>query len=172
MKKVLLLLLLITTIMKITKLSAYCFHNWSNEETISIQIYESKLSFIFYKQEMLNPLFPSVNLKAHHLLQPKGGIGCWNWKSIDKNNRKKEYYWVAYKGNTQLGKIVTLYGTATILGEGRFPIGGAINFSGYDENARAKFDIYFGPNPKSMPPWKYWKSPWKHKSKPWKTYKR
>ena len=146
MKKILLPLFLIATSMGITKLSAYCVYNWSNKKEISVLIYK-------------NPSKSKSNYKsdaeAAYVLSPKGGKGCWHWKSIDKNNRKKLWYWVAY--TKSLIK----------LGEGYFPIGGTITFAGYDKNARAKFIINYDGKP-----WRYWESPWNHKSRPWKTFKR
>ena len=132
--------------MTTTRLSAYCFHNWSKNENIIIQIYADKTA----KWAGFD--------KATYKLSPKGGKSCRNWKIIDKNNRKKQWRWVAYTKNYNRK-----------LGEGRFPIGGAVYFSGYDEDGYAKFSIYFGPDPKSMPAWEYWKSPWNHKSPPWET---
>ena len=105
------------------------------------------------------------------MLKP-GGRGCWNWKEIakskDPNKRTKEWYWVAYKGGKKIRTIWT-----DKLGEGYFPIGGAIAFKGYDQNARAMFQVFFDKkSSKNMPPWKYRESPWNHRSQPWKNYKR
>ena len=154
MKKILLPLSLIATSMGITKLSAYCVYNYSNEEKINLQIYSSK------KKSEIGGLF---NRKANYDLSPRGGKRCRNWKDFDKNNRKKQWYCVAFKGNWKLRHRYA----DSLLGEGYFPIGGAIVFAGYDENAKAKLEIYY-----DSKPWKWNKSPWNHKSQPWKTFKR
>ena len=143
MKKILLPLFLIATSMTIIRLSAYCTYNKSNEK-IYINIYKKRPGMF-------------TRTQAYHTLNP-GGKKCWNWKEIDKKNRKREYYWIASSKRQ--------------LGEGYFPIGSAIVFKGYDTSGRAIFNIHFGPNPKSMPLWNYRESPWNHRSQPWKTYKR
>jgi len=153
MKKILIPLFLIVTSMGIMKLSAYCVYNYSNDEKITIKIYPSKET---------SGVGSLAFRKANHVLSPKGDKACLNWKEIDSNNRKKELYWIAYKGGKQLRAIWTRK-----LGEGCFPIGGAILFFGYDKDARADFEIHFD-NKK----WKYHRSPWNHKSRPWETYKR
>jgi len=153
MKKILLLLLLIAASVRIIRLSAYCTYNYSNDGSITIQIYANKE----YSKES-----PYAHREAKHVLSPKNGKSCWNWQSIDPNNRKKEWYWVAFKGGTQLREK-----WIDKLGEGYFPIGGAILFFGYDKDDGADFEIHFD-NKK----WKYQKSPWNHISRPWKTYKR
>ena len=155
MKKILLSLFLIVTSMQVSKLSAYCVYNHSNDETIVIYVYPSKDAS---KKAAL------FKRKAKHELPPKYGKRCWNWKEISKN-RKKEWYWVAYKGRGQWYNMRTMW--TDKLGEGYFPIGGAVSFRGYDEDAKAIFKIFY--DKKS---WEYKKSPWNHKSKPWKTYKR
>ena len=150
MKKILLSLFLITTSMETIQLSAYCVYNWSNNEPITIKIYKAAE----------NPVTNSktYGIKATYKLQPRGGKRCRNWKDIDKNNRKKQWAWKAY---TQSGSYK--------LGEGFFPIGGTIVFGGYDENARAKFELNYDGKP-----WKYHESPWNwpRSIKPWKTYRR
>jgi len=103
MKKILLLLLLIAASVRIIRLSAYCTYNHSNDESIRIRIYKVK------NKKTYRP-------EATHVLLHKGDKACWNWKKIDSNNREKEMGWRAY---TLSGKD---------LGEGYFPIGGAILF--------------------------------------------
>jgi len=153
MKKVLLPLFLISASMGIIRLNAYCFYNHSNDETITVMLYTSK------GKSEIAPIF---NRKAHYVLSPKGNKACRNWRSVDKKDRKKEWYWEAFKG----GKKVRFIWTKT-LGEGYFPIGGSVLFMGYDANGRAKFDIYYDGKP-----WEYTKPPWNHRSRPWKTNKR
>jgi len=149
MKKILLPLFLISASMVTIKIGAYCAYNHSNDEPITIKVFSIKKD---------KKLFP----RATYRLQPKGDKVCRNWKSIDKNNRKKEWFWRAYNGDKRTINIWT-----DRIGEGYFPIGGAILFMGYDEDARAKFDIYYDGKP-----WEYEKSPWNHRSRPWKTNKR
>jgi len=157
MKKILLPLLFIATSMGITRLSAYCFFNKSNE-TITVLIYPSK------KKSQIAPLF---HKKAGYVLKP-GRRGCWGWKDIDRKNRNKEWYWVAYKGGKKIRTVWT-----DKLGEGYFPIGAGIYFRGYQPSGRAIFDIYFHKErSKKMPPWEWKESPWNHRSQPWRTYKR
>jgi len=138
MKKILLLLFFIITNMEIIQLSAYCFYNHSNEK-IRINIFSGKTTKFFGFD------------KAYYWLSPKGGKSCRNWKKIDKNNRKKEWYFTAYTKSFKR------------LGEGYFPIGGAIYFSGWYKD---EFSISYDGKE-----WEYWKKPWKHKKQPWKTYK-
>jgi len=138
MKKILLPLFFIATSMGVTKLSAYCVYNRSKQK-IYISTYK-KWPGMFTRTQGYHPLKPDSKK-------------CWNWKKIDKKNRKKEWYWVA-SSNRQLG-------------EGYFPIGGAIVFLGYDKNGQAKFSIHY-----DGPAWEYRKSPWNHKKRPWKTYKK
>ena len=152
MKKTLLSLFLITISMGIIKLNAYCFYNWSNKETITVFIYKSLLE---------SRGLPKLTKKASYVLSPKGGKRCWNWKSIG-GKRTKLWWWIAFKGGK---KVRTLF-TAK-LGERPFPIGSAVVFAGYDENAMAEFKINYDGKP-----WRYWESPWKHESQPWKTFKR
>ena len=148
MKKILLSLFLIVASMQVSNLSAYCTYNRSKNEKIIMKIYPSK------SKSEISPLF---NRKARHVLKP-GGEGCWNWKKIDPKNRKKEWYWVAFvERETESG-----FDVISPIGEGYFPIGGAIVFKGFNENARAKFNIYY-----DSKTWKYRKSPWNHKSRPW-----
>ena len=147
MKKILLPLFLIATSMKTTRLSAYCFYNYSKNKTIYVYTYESKQPL---RPKTLSPY------KARHELSPKDGKGCWNWKSIDKNDQKKLWYWVAYSKSLRK------------LGQGYFPIGGAVYYSGWTTR-KGMFEIYYNGKP-----WEYWKSPWNwpQSEKPWKTYKR
>ena len=152
MKKILLSLFLIVTSIEVSKLNAYCVYNRSQTDKLEIQIFPSK------KASQNAPLF---GIKARHKLKPNGGKACWNWKKIDPKNRKKVWYWVAYKRQPKFR-----------IGEGYFPIGSAIVFKEYDASGKAIFNIHFGPNPKSMPLWNYRESPWNYRSQPWKTYKR
>ncbi|HEB41627.1 MAG TPA: hypothetical protein ENI08_01235 [Candidatus Dependentiae bacterium] len=140
MKKILLLLFLIVTSMTIIRLSAYCVYNKSNQE-IYITIYSKK-------PQLLSP----GREKSYKKLKPDSRT-CWHWRDIDRKNREKEWYWVA--------------SSKGLLGEGYFPIGGAIVFRGYKKNGQANFTIHY-----DGPLWKYKESPWKHKEQPWKTYKR
>ena len=153
MKKILLPLFLIATAVGTVRLSAYCVYNWSSKERIIIQIYSGIAGF---------ELASDFNRRANYVLSPGGGKACWNWKDIDKNNRKKEWYWVAYDPGRK-----TINKRAGIVGKGYFPIGGTITFAGYDSNYKAKFRINYGGKT-----WRYWESPWNHKSQPWKTFKR
>ena len=155
MQKILLFLSFVIASMGMVRLNAYCFHNRSDNQKITVHTYSSKI------KSKISPLF----LKTDKELLPKGGKTCWNWKDIDKKNRKKEWYWIAFKIHETKETLIWK------LGEGYFPIGGNVSFLGYDKNGKSKFNIYFGPDSKSMPPWEYRKSPWNHKSQPWKTYK-
>jgi len=146
MKKILLPLLLITASMGTVRLNAYCFYNHSDSETITIRVHSSK------KDATIGSVFLK---KAQHKLNP-GEKACWNWKSIDKNNRTKLWYWIAYKGDFPVRTPWT-----TKLGEGHFPIGGAVYFSGWT-TPKGEFDIYYDGKP-----WKWRDPPWNHKSKPW-----
>ena len=130
--------------------------DFPDDKKITILIFSSKPKTILpYTDALYN--IGLLMIRAQHTLKP-GNKGCWNWKSIDKKNRAKEWYWVAFEGGHK-------WVGAKRLGEGCFPIGSAIYFSGWmtPEN---RFDIYYRGKP-----WKYWKSPWNHKKKPWKTYK-
>ena len=137
MKKIILSLFLIATSMGVTRLSAYCVYNYSNEK-IYVNIYK-KWPGMFSRTQ------------AYYELKPDGKK-CWNWREIDRKNRKREYYWIA-SSNRNLGK-------------GYFPIGGAIVFEGY-ERGKAKFNIYY-----DSKLWKYKESPWNHKKQPWETYRK
>jgi len=149
-KKILLPLFFIATSIGITQLSAYCFYNNSKDKTISLFVFSKKLALkhggFLAKRALYN-------------IKP-GQKYCRNWKDIDKKNRAKEWYWVAYKGSSK-GRIITL--STKRLGEGYFPIGGAVYFSGWYKDA---FSISYDGKE-----WEYWKSPWKHKKQPWKTHK-
>jgi len=151
MKKILLLLFFIATNMETIQLNAYCFYNYSKDKTITIYTYPSKKksqkSAFYYK-------------KAQHELKPGGSKRCRNWKTIDKKDRKKTWYWVAYEGGQKFIRIKPL---SKKLGEGYFPIGGAVYYSGWYKD---EFSISYDGKE-----WEYWKSPWKHKEQPWKTYK-
>ena len=94
MKKILLPLFLITTSMGVTPLNAYCTRNRS-DETITMFIYPSK------KKSQIAPLF---HKKAEYVLRP-GASACRNWKDVDKNNRNKEWYWVAHKGGKKIRTV-------------------------------------------------------------------
>jgi len=156
MKKVLLFLLFITASMGMIRLSAYCFYNWSEDEKMTIMVFPSKL-------EWYHPF--GFYAEAKHRLEPGGSKGCWNWKEIDKKNRKKQWYWIAYKG-TKL--IKSRFDKK--LGEGYFPIGGTIHFEGeVGGTVFEGFNIYYDGKP-----WKYWESPWNwpQGERPWQTYKR
>jgi len=145
MKKVLLLLFFIATNMETLRLDAYCFYNHSDNQTITIHTYKSK---------RWSKFAPNVNSEAIYELKPGSSKRCRNWKDIDKKNRTKEWYWTAYKGDK---KRITPF--TKKLGEGYFPIGGAVYYSGWYKDA---FGISYDGKE-----WEYWKSPWNHKKRPW-----
>lgn len=152
MRKILITLLFVVCIVKISQLNAYCIYNRSNEDTITVYAGLSK--------KLAEA--PLLRRKSRHILRP-GEKGCWNWKDLaEVANRAETWYWIAFRG-----KEITP-GLGDKLGEGYFPVGGAIVFSGYDENARAQFKIYY-----DKQPWQYDQQPWDWTTgRPWKTYKR
>ena len=153
MKKILLSLFLIATSMETARLSAYCVYNWSENEKITIVVFPSKL-------EWYHPF--SIHSEAVHRLEPGGSRRCKNWKTIDKKNRKRKWYWIAYKGTKRIKSRFDKK-----LGKGYFPIGGTITFAGYDKSDKAQFKIKYDGKP-----WRHWESPWNYELPPWQTYKR
>jgi len=146
MKKILLFLFFTAASMGITQLSAYCFYNHSKTKKITIR------TFSITKKGNLIP-------KATYKLRPGGSSRCRNWKDIDKKNRKKEWYWKAYSGFKAVIPWYTL-SERKRFGEGYFPIGGAVYFSGW---YKGKFGISYDGKE-----WEYRKPPWNHRSKPWR----
>jgi len=147
MKKILLLLFFIATNMGTIRLYAYCFYNYSDYK-ITI--------FLFSGTTGLFGGDPGFKV-ARYVLKP-GDKRCRNWTTIDKKNRKKQWYWEAYKGDRKI-RFVWSEG----LGAGLFPIGGAVYYSGWYKD---EFSISYDGKE-----WEWWKFPWKHKKQPWKTNK-
>jgi len=163
MKKILLLLFFIATSTGITRLSAYCFYNYSKDKTITIYVFKTKtdktLSIVGHASLIaLNPMTALIpgyfGSKAKYVLKP-GSKRCRNWKNIDKKNQKRQWYWVAFKGTGR--KHIG----ASSMAQGLFPIGGAVYYSGWYKD---EFSISYGGKE-----WEYWKSPWNHKVQPWLT---